>query len=52
MAKVMVELETADERRAFWRKTQQRFEALHAKVWRLLSEQYFRKDSRCLWHGF
>ena len=43
MAKVMVELETADERRAFWRKTQQRFETLHGKVWRLLSEQYFSK---------
>jgi hypothetical protein len=41
MAKVMVELETAEERRAFWRKTQQRFETLHGKVWRLLSEQYF-----------
>ena len=26
MAKVMVKLETADERRVFWRKTQQRFE--------------------------
>ena len=43
MAKVMVELETADERRAFWHKTQQRFETLHGKVWRLLSEQYFSK---------
>ena len=31
MAKVMVELETADERRVFWRKTQQRFETLHGK---------------------
>ena len=41
LAKVMVELETAEERRAFWRKTQQRFETLHGKVWRLLSEQYF-----------
>jgi hypothetical protein len=43
MAKVMVELETADERRAFWREAQQRFETLHGKVWRLLSEQYFSK---------
>ena len=43
MAKVMVELETADERRDFWRKTQQRFETLHGKVWRLLSERYFSK---------
>lgn len=43
MARVMVELETADERRAFWRKAQQRFETLHGKVWRLLSEQYFSK---------
>ena len=43
MAKVMVELETADERRAFWRKTQQRFETLHGKVWHLLSERYFSK---------
>jgi hypothetical protein len=31
MAKVMVELETADERRVFWRKPQQRFETLHGK---------------------
>jgi len=31
MAKVMVELGMADERRVFWRKTQQRFETLHGK---------------------
>ena len=43
MARVMVGLETADERRAFWRKAQPRFETLHGKVWRLLSERYFSK---------
>jgi len=31
MAKVIVELETADERCGFWRKTQQRFETQHGK---------------------
>ena len=43
MAKAVVELETADERRVFWRKMQRRFETLHGKVRRLLSEPYFSK---------
>ena len=41
IAKVMVELETADERRAFWRRTEQRFAQLQTKVEGLLERQYF-----------
>lgn len=41
MAKVMVELETTDERRAFWRRTEQRFGQLYDKVEKLLERQYF-----------
>jgi len=41
MAKVMSELETADERRAFWRKTEQRLGQLYDKVENLLEGRYF-----------
>jgi hypothetical protein len=41
IAKVMVALETADERRAFWTRTEQRFGELYAKVEQLLERQYF-----------
>ena len=41
IAKVMVELETADERRTFWKRTEQRFGELYSKVEQLLERQYF-----------
>ena len=41
IAKVMVGLETADERRAFWTRTEQRFGELYAKVEQLLERKYF-----------
>lgn len=41
MAKVMSELETTDERRAFWRRTEKRFAQLSGKVEDLLERQYF-----------
>jgi hypothetical protein len=43
IAKVMVGLETADERRAFWERTEQRFGELYAKVEQLLERDYFCK---------
>jgi hypothetical protein len=41
IAKVMVELETADERRTFWKRTEQRFGELYAEVEQLLERKYF-----------
>ena len=41
ISKVMVELETADERRTFWKRTEQRFAELYAKVEHLLEQDYF-----------
>ena len=41
IAKVMVGLETTDERRAFWKRTEQRFAELFGKVEHLLEQNYF-----------
>jgi hypothetical protein len=41
IAKVMVGLETTDERRAFWKRTEQRFGELFGKVEHLLEQNYF-----------
>ena len=42
IAKVMLDLETADERRVFWRRTEKRLGDLRAKANRLLERDYFR----------
>ena len=41
LAKVMVGLETAEERRAFWVRTEQKFTEFENRVSRLLERQYF-----------
>jgi hypothetical protein len=41
IAKVMVQLETADERREFWTRTDQRLGSLRAKIERLLERNYY-----------
>lgn len=41
MSKVMAEIETADERRAFWRRLQKGFGELESEVEQLLEERYF-----------
>ena len=41
IAKVMVQLETADERRDFWRRTEQRFGLLYDKIETLLERRYY-----------
>ncbi len=41
IAKVMVGLETSDERRAFWERTERRFGELYVKVEQLLERDYF-----------
>lgn len=41
MAKVMVQLETADERRTFWTRTEKRLGELYRQVKDLLERQYF-----------
>jgi septal ring factor EnvC (AmiA/AmiB activator) len=41
IAKVMIGLETADERRSFWKRTEQRFGELYGKVEQLLERKYF-----------
>jgi hypothetical protein len=41
MAKVMVQMETADERRAFWKRTEQRLGLLYDKFENLLQRSYF-----------
>ena len=41
ISKVMIGLETADERRSFWKRTEQRFGELYGKVEQLLEQKYF-----------
>lgn len=41
LAKVMVEIETADERRAFWRRVDERFGGLRDELETLLRNEYF-----------